>query len=253
MPVQDGMGYSRATPLKQFALQRASGAIIGKAVRVALKWGSPCVVVDMTSGPGMDPKGADGSPLVLARHVQYFRASDYDIRLVCVDRNSGFLDALAPLLRCRFPDLDIPCYNDQEHALRGVPKGALGLSYWDTTRYTELDVELLAWHGRHHRFLDILFSRECLAGFRQKRAAHTRDNVRLIDEYLALTGKENGYVMKYANWGWWSFGFASNLADWPKLERMFHHVNSPEGQNLLDELTGNGHDEGHGDGQESLL
>lgn len=252
MPVTKGLGYSRATPLKQFALDRAAGPIIGKATRVAAKWACPCVILDMTSGPGVDPKGADGSPLVLARHVQYFQDSGMDIRLVCVDRNADHLAVLEPLLCQRYPNLDVRLYNDQRLALDGVKKGSLGLSYWDTTRYSELDAELLAWHGRHHRYLDILFSRECLAGFRQKRAAHTRDNVRLIDEYLKLTGKDNGYVMQYAAWGWWSFGFASNLNDWPKLAKMFYHIGSPEGEELLAVLAGECRPNG-ADDQEVLL
>lgn len=235
MPVEGGIGFGPGTIYKQFTLDKAAGAILGKATEVAKRYVSPCIVLDMTCGPGIDPKGQDGSPLVLAKHVQFFQDRGCNIRLVCVDRIDSHLDKLEPLLRSRFPKLNFTCMNSQAHALATTRKDALGLSYWDTTRYKDLDAALLTQHGNHHRWLDILFSRECLAGFRVAKAGL---DVNLIDEYLKLTGKDYGYIIKFANWGWWSMGFASNLGSWPKLNRGWERIDTERGQQLLRDITG---------------
>lgn len=234
-----GLGYSRqATPYKQFALDNALGHLLGSSVSVARKEGAPCIVCDMTAGPGTDPQGQDGSPLIIAKHMEVFRAKGADVRLVCVDKNAEHLRQLEPLLHERYPELAVEYFRAQSAALATIPTGAVGLTYWDPTRYNDLDHDLLSHFGRSHRRMDILITRECLAGYRMMRATHCPGTLAMQD-YLALTGKKRNYVLEYTKYHWWALGFADNWETRPigKM-RGFVEVGSKEGQQLCNKWVG---------------
>lgn len=231
MPVQDGVGQSiRATPYKQFALDGALGHILGTSVSVAQKRSAPCIVCDMTAGPGLWGNGQDGSPLILARHLDGWRQRGHEVQLICVERNRMLLRHLRTVMQERYPDLSVAYFTKQDDALATVPKSAVGLTYWDPTRYNDLDRDLLASVGRSHYYMDILVTRECLAGYRMMRAAHCPGTLAMQD-YLALTGKKCNYIMEYAKYHWWALGFADNWVTRPARKlRGFCDVRSEAGQ-----------------------
>src|SRR5712664_1204832 len=213
MTVINGLGYHKdSTPFKQYALNDALGHLLGAGVSVAKK--RSYVVCDMTAGPGLDPMGQAGSPLILARHISDWTARGHDLRLMCVEREAASLRQLRAVLDERFPALPVLYFADQATALSRIPRDAVGLTYWDTTRYKDLNADLLKSFGRSRYLMDILLTRECLAGYRMQRAAHCPGTL-TIQDYLALTGKRFNYVMQYAKHGWWSLGFADNWKDRP--------------------------------------
>lgn len=238
MPNIHGVGYNhRSTLRKQFALDGALGHLLGSSVSVARKRGLPCFVCDMTCGPGRDPNGREGSPLILARHLHDWDARGDHIRLLCVDREKTYLDEVRALLPECYPGLEVEYFSDQATAIERIPLGAVGLTYWDPTRYNDLDRTLLARFGRSHQLMDILITRECLAGYRMLRAPHVHDTL-TIQEYLALTGKRCNYLMQYADWGWWSFGFADNWTDRPANKlRGFYNLRSPDARQVWAKWT----------------
>lgn len=238
MTVINGLGWNvRSTPYKQFALNGALGHLLGSSVSVAMKARTPCVVCDMTAGPGSDPHGQEGSPLILARHLDAWRARGHAVKLICVDRKAEYIAQLRARLASQYPDLPVAFFTTQADALASVPRGAVGLTYWDPTRYNDLDRDLLARFGRSHNRMDILITRECLAGYRMQRADHCPDTL-TIQDYLALTGKRCNYIMQYAKHGWWSLGFADNWVDRPaKKLRGFCNVESDEGRALYRKWT----------------
>lgn len=239
MAISKGFGYNRrSTPFKQVALNGSLGHLLGSSVAVAKQRKAPCFVCDMTAGPGLDPNGGEGSPLILARHISnVIGKHNYPVTLVCVDWNAETLEQLRALLTERYPELEVQYFADQVAALAQIPTRAVGLTYWDTTRYNDLNAELLTQFGRSHRSMDILITRECLAGYRMQKAAHCPGTL-TIQDYLALTGKQCNYIMQYAKHGWWSLGFADNWRKRPvdKLGN-FIDVQSREGRKLYAKWT----------------
>lgn len=228
-----GLGWSpKSTPYKQFALDSALGHLLGSSVSVARQRQVPCIVCDMTAGPGCDPHHNDGSPVILARHLDILRMRGHDVRLICVERKADYLAHLRALMGERFPDLTVDYFTAQAVALATVPRSAVGLTYWDPTRYNDLDRDLLTRFGRSHYYMDILVTRECLAGYRMMRAAHCPGTLAMQD-YLALTGKKRNYIMEYTQYHWWALGFADNWETRPTSKmRSFVDVRSDEGQRL---------------------
>lgn len=239
MAISRGYGYNRrSTPFKQVALNGAMGHLLGSSVAVAKQRNAPCYVCDMTAGPGYDPNGSEGSPLILARHISNIISKhNYPVTLVCVDWNHAALEHLQSVLAERYPALTVKYFDAQTTALAHIPTRAVGLTYWDTTRYNDLKTELLAAFGRSHRSMDILITRECLAGYRMQKAAHCAGTL-TIQDYLALTGKQRFYIMQYAKHGWWSLGFADNWQKRPvdKLGN-FINVDSKEGRRICQKWT----------------
>lgn len=240
-----GIGHSRATPLKQLALREVLPHLIGSSVAVYVKsiqgprkWGGtgwPPYFADMTCGPGI-VNGESGSPLIMAEFIHQELCRGIPVRFVCVDRNPKYTDSTKAAIRDRFPSLlpHTQFFQNQREAISSIPRSAVGLSYWDPSRYKDLDADLLSYHGRNHSHIDILLTRECLAGLRMDRAGL---EPHLMQDYLRLTGKRRGYLMNYASWGWWSFGFADNWEDRPasKLAN-FYRVDSLEGRRLAQHL-----------------
>lgn len=237
MPVVKAVGFSPATQYKQFALNSALGHILGACKEVANKRQVPYVIGDMTAGPGCDPSGLAGSPLIFAEHISGMIERGLNVHLICVEREREHLDTLRGVLSERYSHVPVEYYSDQASALASVPKNAVGLTYWDPTRYNDLDKVLLSQFGRSHYFMDILITRECLAGYRMQRAAHCAGTL-AIQDYLALTGKRCNYIMPYAKHGWWAFGFADNWVERSgKKLKGFVNVESDEGRMLYSRWT----------------
>lgn len=126
MTTLEGVGYNRrTTPYKQFALDGTLGHVLGACVSVAKKRGVPCFVGDMTAGPGVDPVGQDGSPLILAKHINALVNRGHQITLVCVDKKKVHLDRLRALMGERYPDLTVEYFPDQAGALARIPMSLL--------------------------------------------------------------------------------------------------------------------------------
>lgn len=204
------VGYNqRTTPYKQFALDRALGHLLGSSAAVARQRQAPCIVGDMTAGPGHDQSGQPGSPLIIAKHLNNLIERGYHPTLICVEQEEDRLEYLHTLLTSRYPNLPVEYFTSQADALTSIPRNAVGLTYWDPTKYTNLDTGLLTRFGNSHYFMDILITRECLATKRMQNAAHCPGTL-TIQEYLALTGKKCNSLLMYAKYNWWTFGFASN-------------------------------------------
>ncbi len=239
MPVKRGVGFNPySTPNKQAALDGLAGHLLGSVAAIARKYGTNAVVLDMTCGPGSDGTGKPGSPLILAKHVQRLLEMGLSCNLVCVDRVHAHLETLQATIH---PDLPVRYETSQRVALESLPRNTVGLAYFDPTRYTDLDIDLLRDMGRWFARLDILFTRECLAYYRMKCAAHTRDMALGIEDYLAATGKRCRYVVQYAAYNWWAFGFADNWATRPAEKMRWQagkllNVDTPEGRALCDRL-----------------
>jgi len=237
MPNENGYGHSKATPLKQYALDTTLGHVMGSGVMVAKHHGYTYRILDMTAGPGISATGELGSPLIIAKHIMQWVARGYKITLVCVEWNEATLANLREVMATRFPDLPVKYYTSQAEALATIPQSAIGLTYWDPTQYNHLDIELLSDFGCTHYRMDILLTRECLAGYRMQKAAHCKGTL-TIQDYLALTGKSRNYIMQYAKHGWWSLGFADNWKDRP-VQKMkgFVDVNTIEGMRTWSKWT----------------
>lgn len=241
MPVRKGVGQSESTRIKQFVFEKASGHLVGAAVMAARNHARPCVVADMTAGRGYYPQTQlDGSPLILAKHVAFFRAHPkvgIGARFLCVEHNRHALAELQRHMSERYPDLPVEYFKDQKAALDTIPSDAYGLTYWDPNGYSSprngLNKELLASFGSTHDHMDILITRACLAGRRVMSAEHCKDNALPIDGYLRLTGKSRFYLLEYATHDWWTFGFASNWEKRPEGKLWFHPIESEEAQRLL--------------------
>ncbi len=240
MPANGSYGSGRATPFKQAALESVAGHLIGSSCAVGRKWKRPVVVADMTCGPGVNPEtGADGSPLILARHCSLTATRlKYGISFVYVDRDEVALEStrheLLQLIERRAIQGLVTCPRlNQTEAIAQIPSTAVGLAYWDPTRYNDLDLSVITSLSRQCTYMDILVTRECLAAKRMNCAGLDVTNLK---EALEATGKKMLYAMKYAKWGWWSFGFASNwtkrgFQDWDFLD-----LNTEDGRHLLDDL-----------------
>lgn len=242
MPVVNGQGKSVATRYKQFALNRNAGHMLGSAVAVARRFGVPCFVCDMTTGRGHDNSGAEGSPLILARHiVRLMEMHQYPITPVFVDHDREAIQQLHAVMDSYFPGLAVEYSYDQSEALESVPNSAYGLTYWDPNGYSQkrdgLDARLLMTFSQSHKYMDVLITRECLAGYRMQCAAHCKDTL-TIQDYLALTGKKRNYILPYADYHWWSLGFADNWVDRPASKMHgWVDVQSTEGPKLFAKWT----------------
>lgn len=244
MPVEKGVGYNpHSTPNKQNGLDKLAGHLIGAVAAKAKKDEMEAIVLDMTCGPGYDGDGNIGSPLILAKHVHMLLSRNLPCRLVCIDREATHLGRLRTAMHKHYPGLQVGYGLSQSEALEVLPANTVGLAYFDPTRYTDLDTNLLSDIGRRFYYMDILFTRECLAGYRMLRARHTKDNTLSIQDYLAATGKKCRYVVQYAKYGWWSFGFADNWEDRPQNKLQWSGVklvrdDTPQGQAIINHHMG---------------
>jgi hypothetical protein len=240
--VTNGVGHSPDnTPMKQEALNKLAGPLLGSMAAIARKYGKNAVVLDMTCGRGLDDAGNLGSPLIIANHVAKVRERN-PLDFVCVDRNRKNLKALQDVMQQIHPCLNGVRYEtSQLAALDGLLEDTYGLAYYDPTHYTDLDVDLLAYQGQRFTRIDILFTRQCLAYLRMKGAAHTKDWALGIEDYLVATGKRCLYVMQYAKRDWWAFAFADNWLRRPPemlkspIGRLLS-VDTSEGRKLLKKL-----------------
>lgn len=213
MAVSHEVGYNRhSTPKKQFAFTRAASHLVPSSAAVAAKYGLPCYIIDMTAGPGRDRTGSEGSPLILARLVTDQIEIGRPVILRCAEQFGDSLAALRAEMASCYPGLAVEYYSDQAKAL-DIPTNSAGFTYWDPTRYKDLDAALLASFGRSHRMMDVLITRSCNATKRM-RCAGVPDTLTIF-QYLELTGKRKNYIWQYADWDWWSFGFASNWEQRP--------------------------------------
>jgi hypothetical protein len=243
MAGSDGHGYNhRSTPYKQLALDSMAGFLLGVAAAKARKDGVRCIIADMTAGPGLDPLGRAGSPLILAKHISNLRNTGFAPVLMCVESDKGHLARLQKIMAEHYPALPVAYFSDQATALGSIPERTVGLTYWDPTKYNNLNKALLMQFGRSHYYMDILITRQCLATKRMRNAGWL--DTLTIEEYLELTGKKCNYIRQYAEYGWWTFGFADNWEGRPP-EKMGGLLNvkskeaeklsgkwSPEGQSI---------------------
>lgn len=232
------VGYNpKSTPPKQEALDSIAGHLLGACATAATNAETVCVIADMCAGPGYDAAGNEGSPLILARHMNHFITLGYPMHLVCVEARPERLQALRMALATARPRVPVEFYSDQRTALNRISNHAIGLTYWDPTRYNNLDKDLLSAVGRSHRRMDILLTRECLTTRRMLNAPQCIDTL-TIEEYLALTGKRCNYVWQYAEHGWWSLGFADNWDKRPKAKMGgLVSVETEEGRRLWNKVT----------------
>jgi hypothetical protein len=240
MPVNGSYGSNlRSTPKKQEALNSVAGHLIGSSCGVGRKWGWPVFVLDMTCGPGCDPAtGADGSPMILARHcIRTSLRLDYPIRFLYVDRDRSSLNQATKNLRSRYEGygskVTAESFASQRDAIDILPHNTVGLAYWDPTKYNDLDIDAVTRLARRCSRIDVLVTRQCLAG---KRMGAAGLDVMTLGEFLVATGKKRRYAMKYANHGWWTLGFASNWAARDEGGWEFIDIDTAEGQELLQKL-----------------
>jgi hypothetical protein len=216
-------GESEATPYKQRALDRELGIILSPTIAVAQVHGLPWVVADMTAGSGTGRYG-EGSPLILARRIEQLRNTlavyhDYPVTFICVEHVKERLGQLQSTLAQRYPHwTNILFFRDQEEALSTIAANSVGLLYFDPTgydsktrKYHSLDEEMLSQLNGRLPKMDILLTRSGDAWRREYSAAHCK-NVLSLPEYLTLIGKKYNYMLPYAEYRFWAFGFGSNSA-----------------------------------------
>jgi len=239
MSASEPVGFNpKSTPHKQAALNKLAPHLLGACASVAHHRGVPCVIADMTAGPGLY-EGHEGSPLIFARHMTNLMAAHgYKMRLVCVEQVPERLAALRAVMGMRYSHLPVSYYSSQLEAKNAIQTWSVGLTYWDPTRYNNLNLPLLCAFGKTHDMMDILITRECLATKRMLGWERTATSTLTIQDYLALTGKKRNYLWQYAKHSWWTFGFADNWETRPQ-EKMggLVRVDSVEGQRLYARWT----------------
>jgi three-Cys-motif partner protein len=249
MPVKRGVGsHPQSTPKKQGALDGFARHLLGATGAIAKKYGTHAVVLDMTCGPGLDDEGNQGSPLIFAKHIAGLQEKGYSLDFICVDRRPKHLRTLQTTMQQLHPDLSVHYETDQRVALASLPVKTVGLAYFDPTHYADLDADLLRDIGQRFYQLDILFTRQCQAYYRMRGAQHTASWVLSPQDYLDATGKQCRYVVEYATYNSWMFGFADNWTarpagkmSWPNGQLL--NIETPQGQLALKQLMNQPPDE----------
>lgn len=222
------VGYNiKTTPYKQKALYKLAGSLLGISARVAQKYGHglPCVIADMTAGPGVYENGEIGSPLIFAQHVRELKQRGYSLRLICVEQDIDRLAQLSRVLHERYPDVEknVTYTRDQLAAKNDIPPSSFGLTYWDPTGYFALDQTLLCAFGLTHPHMDILITRQVGAIPRLLGWEKTAPNTLMPEDYLTLARKRCQYSWQYARHDKWSFFFGDNWPGRPR-DKMFGMV-----------------------------
>lgn len=223
MPARRGryerVGYNDlTTPHKQKALYKIAGFLLATSAHIAQKHGVPCVIADMTAGPGVYDNGEIGSPLIFAQHIRELTQRGYSLRLICTEEHPDRLAQLDRSLSERYPDVaKITTFaRDQLAAKNSIPPSSYGLAYFDPTGYFGLDHTLLCAFGVTHPHMDILITRQVAAIPRVMGWEKTAANTLMPEEYLTLAGKKCQYSWQYARHDKWTFYFGDN---WPKRPR----------------------------------
>ena len=244
MPKVNGVGYGPHTPLKQdhFAktIRMHLGIVRGILQRAKEQhWknvDTDCYYYfDINAGPGHDPTGLKGSPLIFLEEAQ---AKNLPYHGVFIEKESESYAILRS--KIHDPNVQILC-GDHRKLLPNyfIPDcERYGVIYVDPSGNIP-PFDLLAQMSRWPTYskLDVLINVAC-ATIKRVRICERTIESRNLKELMATIQKKYWIVRKPVGNHEFSFLIGTNWKDFPAYEKEgFYNSQSPLGQQILDRLT----------------
>ena len=223
--------YSDATPHKQDGLRLTvqKHASICAAIYAKHSWArQPYVFVDMNAGPGIDPDGNPGSPLVVADVLSSFL---FQWRILAFERDAVTFSELVTACAGRpqvltFNEDHADMLDRLSNALH--PDKGYGMIYHDPSNAPGVNVELMRSAAARFPKVDLLINLACAS---YKRTVDHPGYVP-IEDVLAGIGKNVWLIRRPAHKFQWSMFLGTNYNRYREYSD-FARLDSQEGREIL--------------------
>lgn len=226
MGIENGMGYSDYTPLKQ----KIFGQIVRKHLEISAcifkknrHWISPYYwYIDTNAGRGESPDGGDGSPLLFLREAAKFPIKVKALFIELREANCSALRSRIASEFGKFPSSRAQIqHGDHSQVLSehfcGDPS-QYGLLYVDPSGNMP-PFDLLARFSKHYRKMDIVINTPCATVKRVSRAFGTEQ----LPDYLSKIRKDYWVIREPFGAHQWSFLIGTNWDSFPDFKHLGFH------------------------------
>lgn len=234
-PVQNGVGYSNATPDKQDGLQKIlqMHMSITQAVMNKHGWVDPkYIYIDAYCGDGEDHSDVNSSPIVFLKCLKdYVFRYTSKIEIWFIDKNPANIESLRSKMKTIPSCLHIECEDSTIYvpqiAKKFVRNNSFGILYIDPN--TVPDMGMLEECSRLMPRIDFLIRMNCTGGKRKQKKVR-------VSDIISKTKKTTWLIRRPLQGDIWQWTFLfgtnfSNITAWEKAG--FYRLDSLEGQDIL--------------------
>ncbi len=241
MPVENGMGLSDATPIKQmhFCELLKTHVCATKAIFTKNKdWLHPCYYFfDITAGSGYSVSGDKGSPLLFGNIAHQLKLQ---FKAVCIEREKKNATQLKKYL-AKHPSFTVVHGNHEDvlpgHYIQSGSKWQFGLLYVDPNGIFNIGSLYSFFKHRAHSKIDVLINCNATAIKRARKSPACHEDLTLYQR-IAVIPKKHWIVREPYGPHQWSFLIGTNWDAFPKFEHLgFYKVESVRGQEIFDRLN----------------
>lgn len=226
--------YSKSTPDKQRDFEAAIDLHIAVTTAICRKWHvkQPYLYIDLHSGPGLDPTGLPGSPIVFLEtafwhQITHF-AEFYELNPVNAEKLKQELD------RRKLSNGQVICANHLWATMRHLETvtSQYGAVYVDPSN-AEIPFDILLHLCKVYPKMDLIIN---LAFASYKRSVEHPDYVPLDESLPKL--KRFWKVRKPIGKHQWSILIGTNWKDYPDQESWgFYDIDTPTGRSVYEKLV----------------
>jgi three-Cys-motif partner protein len=244
MPIENGVGYSKYTDTKQVHFKQIVSTLLAITEKIVKKntWAYPTFqYYDLNGGPGYNPEGSLGSPLIFCEVARQFNLN-YQMHLF--ENNSISFNRLcksvnnSPYQNGQFA---IKYYNidHNEYSVPSLctpPPTQFGLIYNDPTGNMP-SFEFLSTFSRIFPRIDILINCPCSTIKRTRKCSKVTNSKTLL-QHLVNINKKYWLVREPHDKHQWSFVLGTNWANFPALEKIgLYKSHSEKGRQIIQVLN----------------